>query len=108
MNFVGVLEVKKMEMESWITGHHIYKRVWTPVIGQRLQCRQYRGNRIDPTALGVFNGSCLVGHAPRDIKDELLREIRRGRTITVIVTGGRENARGRGLEVPATYRVSDS
>ena len=95
-----------IEIDSWITGHHEYKRIWSPVIGQQLICRQYAGNPVDPSAIGVYLDNTLVGHVPRDIKDDILREIRRGFTVTATVTGPRGNTRRRGLEVPATFSAS--
>ena len=52
-----------VEIQSWITGHHEYKRVWSPVIGQRLICRRYAGNPVDPSAVGVFLGNRYLGWA---------------------------------------------
>ena len=92
-----------VSMHSWITGHHVYKRVWTPVVGETLNCRRYRGNPVDPTAIGVFKGATLVGHVPREVKEELLVALRQGSVITATITGPRENSRHRGLEVPVVY-----
>ena len=83
-------------------GHHVYKRIWTPRIGEELNGRAYR-NPKDPRAVGVFKGSTLVGHAPREQKERFFRHLKNGGNIKVIVTGGRDNVRLRGLEVPATY-----
>ena len=88
---------------SWITGHHVYKGVWSPVIGEELRCRPYRGNARDPTAIGVFLGELLVGHVPREHKEEIWEAVRRGKIVTATVTGRRENTRRRGLEIPARF-----
>ena len=92
-----------IHLQSYITGHHQYKNVWRPELGEELTCRRYTGNPVDPMAIGVFRGNLLVGHVSRDIKETVLREIRLGRPVTATVTGRRENQRRRGLEVPATF-----
>merc|ERR1712147_55406 len=93
------------EISSWITGHHVYKRVWTPRIGEKLYCRPYQ-NKVDPRAVVVFKGSTLVGHAPREHKERFYRHLKNGGRINVVVTGGRNNSRLRGLEVSANYILS--
>ena len=96
-----------MEIDSFVTGHHVYKRVWPPQVGERLDARRNRNNRVDPQAVGVFRNGTLVGHAPREIRDRLLRHLKTGGRIVVTVTGGRCNNRLRGLEVPAIYALVD-
>lgn len=92
------------EISSWVTGHHVYRRIWTPEIGEALSCHRYR-NSVDPGAVGVFRGSTLVGHVPREQKDQFHHHLRRGGKIDAVVTGGRGNTRNRGLEVPVTYTL---
>ena len=53
--------------------------------------------------LVIFRGSTLVGHVPRELKDDFLDVIKRGGLVTATVTGRRGNTRRRGLEVPVTY-----
>ena len=68
-----------MNLKSYITGHHEYKNVWQPMVGEVLTCRRYRGNPVDPMAVGVFQGNLLVGHVSRDIKERVLHELSVGR-----------------------------
>ena len=43
-------------------GHHIYKEIWTPVIGEDLMCER---EPVDPYAVAVINDSSLVEMDPR-------------------------------------------
>ena len=94
---------KMTEISSFVTGHHIYRRIWSPTLGEELVARRNRDNEYDARAIGVYRFGVLVGHAPREIRDRLLEHLRMEGSITVIVTGGRGNSRNRGLEVPALY-----
>ena len=92
------------EMESFIMGYHHYKTVWTPIIGQQLDCDIETGNPYDQYAIRIIHGSDLtVGHAPRELSRYFSGLINAGRKIKVEVTGNRENRRNRGLEIPARY-----
>jgi len=48
--------------ESVIHGHHIYKAIWTPEIGETLWCEQKRSNHEDPYAVSVMKDDTIVGH----------------------------------------------
>ena len=45
----------KFEFESLITGHHVYKDIWTPVIGEELQCYMEDDNPHDRYAIKLVN-----------------------------------------------------
>ena len=93
-------------MESFVTGHHVYKDRWSPQIGEILAVRRYEGNRHDPYAIGVFKGNVLVGHVPRCKKSDISSWLRTPATrVRALVTGRRQNNRGRGLEVPVVYET---
>ena len=96
------------EEHSWVTGHHIYKNVWTPVIGEVLQCRREHHNLRDPYAVGVFKSDRLVGRVPRELSHRFFTFIRSGGSIEAVISGKRENRRRRGLEVPAVYKLSQN
>jgi hypothetical protein len=38
---------------SCVRGHHVYKDLWTPVVGEGLICRAEFGNVHDPYAIAV-------------------------------------------------------
>ena len=42
-----------MEFDSAIRGHHIYKEIWSPVVGEELQCKMEHGNIHDIYAVAV-------------------------------------------------------
>ena len=52
---------------SSIRGHHIYKAVWTPIVGEILVVDQEPSNPHDPHAVAVLKNTDIVGHVPRDI-----------------------------------------
>ena len=55
------------EKTSVIRGHHIYKSVWTPFIGEELVVKAEDGNEHDEAehAVAVMKEGCVVGHVPR-------------------------------------------
>ena len=63
----------KIEFQTAIRGHHIYKDSWVPFIGQNLICRtDTREEAIehDKNAIGVFKSAdkeTLIGHLPIEI-----------------------------------------
>ena len=50
--------------ESVVRGHHVYKAVWTPVIGELLSLRAEDNNEHDDHAVAVVKGGDVVGHVP--------------------------------------------
>ena len=91
--------------DSFITGHHIYKDVWDPVIGEIIQCRREPSNKYDNNAVMLFKENLTIGHVPRQIAPYCAYILLNCGTIEAEVTGRRENQRRNGLEVPCTYRV---
>ena len=45
---------KKYEKVSVAPGQHVYKSVWTPVIGEELQVKLEEDNEQDEHAIAVF------------------------------------------------------
>ena len=41
-------------LRSMVRGHHIFKRIWMPVIGQLLQVQAETGNEWDPHAVATW------------------------------------------------------
>ena len=52
------------EKTSVIRGHHIYKSVWTPFIGEELVVEAEDGNEHDKNAVAVMKDGCVVRHVP--------------------------------------------
>ena len=55
------------EMESCIRGFHVYRVVWTPYIGEQLDCVLDSGNSEDPFAVAVQKDDRTISHALRTI-----------------------------------------
>ena len=53
--------------ESVIRGHHIYKAVWNPVLGELHYLALEEGNEHDRFAVCVKRGDEIIGHVPREL-----------------------------------------
>ena len=73
--------------ESVIRGHHVYKSVWTPFIGETLSLTIEDGNAEDPYAVAVMKGTTIVGHTPREISRVFSFFIQHDGTISAKVSG---------------------
>ena len=66
-----------------VRGYHIYRRVWLPHLGQRLEARREIGNAEDRFAIAVYSigehsdytaradDNRIVGHLPRELSKVL-------------------------------------
>ena len=100
----------KIEFQTAIRGHHIYKDTWVPSIGQNLICRTDTREEVieyDKNAIGVFKSGdkeTLVGHLPIEISCLLTNFLMKAapeNKLDAIVVGKRK--REVGLIVPAKY-----
>ena len=89
-------------VESVVRGHHIYKSVWTPVIGETLTLQREDGNLEDEYAVAIMKTGTVVGHVPRELS-RIFFFLQHSGTIQCIITGHRK--RGLGLEVPCSYKL---
>ena len=65
--------------ESVVRGHHIYKRVWSPTIGEVLQLSREERNEHDRFAVCLLKpGAVTVGHVPRDLSRKIWHFLRHG------------------------------
>ena len=90
--------------ESVVRGHHVYKSVWSPFVGEVLDLSCEASNPYDDHAVCVTKSTSggTVGHVPRTISRSFLSE---GGVISCEITGPRQY--GRGLEVPCIYKLSE-
>ena len=51
-----------LDFNSVICGHHVYKDVWTPFIGEELTVQPDNDNEDDDYAVGVLKDGAVVGH----------------------------------------------
>ena len=56
-----------LAIESTVRGHHVYKRRWTPAIGEEFNVLAEAGNIHDRFAVAVYRDDSIVGHLPREI-----------------------------------------
>ena len=80
-------------IDSDIRGHHVYKDVWTLVIGEELMCQRELGNLKDLFTMSVLKGSTIVGHVPRKISVICSMFLQTGGTIDCTVVGNRQHSR---------------
>ena len=91
-----------------IRGHHVYKDVWTPVIGEELISQQELGNLRDPFIVSLVKGTTIVGHMPRKISAICFMFLQTGGIINCCVISGRQYSRDLvqgGLEVPCKLKL---
>ena len=88
---------------SCIRGYHVYGKIWSATIGEKLVCKRQISNVIDRYAVSVVKDDVIVGHLPKKISKICSLFLRRGGSITSEVTGNRrysaDLAKG-GLEIP--------
>ena len=92
----------RVEVETVIRGHHVYKEIWTPTLGEVLTCRRETDNFHDRFAVVVMKGTDLVGHVPRKISTICSLFLRSG-AVRCEVIGSRQYSADLdqgGLEVP--------
>ncbi len=72
-------------LESVVRGHHIYKRIWTPMLGEILQIKLEETNSNDAKAIAVQKDGVIVGHLPRETARIVWYFLKRG----AVVVGAR-------------------
>ena len=88
-----------------VRGFHVYKAVWTPVIGEELSTEQKHGNPEDAFAVVIKKSRITVGHIPREISKTCWHFIAHYGVICCKISGRRQRSillEG-GLEVPCVY-----
>ena len=94
---------------SSVRGHHIYKEIWSPVLGEILTCTQEQTNVHDIYAVAVKKGTDIVGHVPRSISClYFFSFLERGGTLECEITGRRRDLPQGGLEVPCKLKYRGS
>ena len=58
--------------ESVVRGHHIYKRVWSPIIGEVLELLREEESEHDRFAVCLMKPRAVtVGHVPRELSRKI-------------------------------------
>ena len=63
------------EFQSYVTGHHVYKDIWTPTLGGKLSTTREPENHYDKYTMKVSKENEVVGHVPRDISKYCTRNV---------------------------------
>ena len=58
---IPVILNASLELETYIKRHHVYKKVWTPEVGKKLNVLMELDNRIDKFAVCVEKDQTVVG-----------------------------------------------
>ena len=70
--------MEEYHVPFYIHGHHVYHKIWSPVIGEKLFCEREPGNRCDNYAVAVKKNTNIVGHLPRKISKMSSLFLRKG------------------------------
>ena len=76
--------------ETCIRGYHIYNVIREAEVGDELECRRERSNRVDCFAVAVVSIDTEVGHEPQKISRACSLFLRRGGGITCRTVGTRK------------------
>ena len=93
------------EFQSYVTGHHVCKDIWTPTLGEKLSTATEPEHHHDTYAVKVLKENEVAGHVSRDISKYCTSALLCEGTRKSEITGKRQNKRGNGLEVPCKYIV---
>ena len=78
--------VSSKYFESVIHGHHIYKQIWWPLVGEIVTLEREEGNNHDKFAVSLLKDATVVGHVPQEFSQVFWHFLRHGGTITCEVT----------------------
>ena len=78
-----------LQFKSSIRGHHIYKNLWTPSIGESLSLALESGNSHNRFTVSLVKDERVVGHVPREVSRIFFYFMQCHGTISVEVTGHR-------------------
>ena len=96
--------METLKENSIVTGHHIYKSIWSPFIGEMLPAEIEEGNLYDRYAVSLIRDRKIVRHMLCSISKVSWHFLKHGGKIKCEVTSKRK--KGNGLEVPC-QRFSD-
>ena len=50
------------EIDSVVRGHHAYKTIWTPLLGETLEVRREDDNDHDEYPVAIIRREVIIGH----------------------------------------------
>ena len=89
------------EFESVVRGHHVYKDVWNPTVGEELEACREPENAHDRHAVTLKKAGEIIGHVPHELCKIMYTFTGYSGHLTCRVAGRRKL--GKGLEVPCVY-----
>ena len=101
---------EKFTFDSAVRGYHVYKVVWKPAIGKKLQVDQELDNEVGKFAGKLVKNNEIVNHFPREYSQIFWYFIARGGKIHVELTGHRRHCKQLcgGMEIPCRLVFSCS
>ena len=69
--------------DSVVSGHHIYKTYWTPVVGEELRLETEEDNKYDEHAAAVMKDGYIVGQSPLTFSSHIPQPVSRTNIITL-------------------------
>ena len=102
--------MEKFTFNSAVRGYHVYKVVWKPTVGEKLQVHQELGNEANKFAVKVVKNNEIVGNLPCEYSRTVWYFTTRGGKICVEVTGCRRHCKQLcgGMEIPCRLVFSCS
>ena len=85
------------EFQEFITGHHVYKDVWTPFHGEKISCESQPDNFYDKYAVTVVKNTETVRHVAKAISPYITYILENGGDGSVFNPMG-VNPRGGGVK----------
>ena len=67
-NELEIGATKNLERKTYIKGHHVYKDVCTPVVGEVLQVEMEPNNLVDKYAVCTRKDGQVVGHLKKGLR----------------------------------------
>ena len=58
-------DTNEFSLESVVRGHHVYKCLWTPHIGEQLTLQHEENDPSDSRAVVVTKNDAVIGHFPK-------------------------------------------
>ena len=55
-------ELQASTLKSVIHGHHIYKQIWWPLVGEILTLEREEGNNHEKFTVSLLKDATIVGH----------------------------------------------
>ena len=86
------------EFQSYVIGHHVYKDIWTPTLGEKLSTAAEPENHHEKYPVKVLKENEVVGHVPRDISKYCTSALLCGGTIKCEIAWKRQDKREMGLK----------